>query len=227
RVYLQHVNAFMKNTFIRSFNGVYTNATTIAPTHGAFPAFVAYIASVSEVLRLHIEGDAKFFNTPSDRLGGKCLADILGLPGTGWSETQASVEALKGKALEWKEAGGISPDTYSATELIANLSFIQEMRNDMQAEIDCLDEDGPIMTVSDEDLKRLIAENLDWFASQNDVTFLLPYVIAHHDPAVTPSWPPMKSEATAALPEFVKQHEESWQFAPYHPLTREKQTWSS
>ncbi|KAI6007664.1 hypothetical protein F5J12DRAFT_829720 [Pisolithus orientalis] len=78
--------------------------------------------------------------------------------------------------------------------------------------------------------------NIEWFASHSDMTFLLPFVISHHDPN-TSYWPPVQEQGMQALPVLLKAHEERvsvsmalfpfhalssrcWQFAPFDPLTR-------
>ena len=71
-----------------------------------------------------------------------------------------------------------------------------------------------------------IVANVEWFASNSDISFLLPcapsvcpdiealtiisdrFVISHHDPSTSSYWPPIRKEGIEALPVLLKAHEE-------------------
>ncbi|KAL1660445.1 hypothetical protein GGF50DRAFT_118929 [Schizophyllum commune] len=219
RTALRHVNTLMKNDLLRALNAIQSNGAHTLPGQPSFPAFLDYASRVCGVLELHLEGDQKFFTTKDPRVGGRSLFEVFGYTDTGYMPIAiAGVQALKEKIEGWK----LNPAPYSPAVLTHEMAFAGPMVNGMKQHVAAIKEDALQAATSKEALVEMVEENLKWFTGQYTAEFLLPFVVAHHDLATTDAWPPIPAEAREALPELVKEHQDLWQFAPFHPLTGAK-----
>ncbi|KAI6046414.1 hypothetical protein EDC04DRAFT_2558078 [Pisolithus marmoratus] len=206
--------AFMKNAFIRALNHVYAISVRFSSGDPRILHFMQYAKSVVELLQVHLEGDRLFFSADFD---GQALTDILGpdcYPD--FSGVTEALITLGGVLTQWIKV----PSTYSASVLREHLHFGFSMVLLMEAQMKYLTFERTSAAVSDDDLRRMIHANIEWFTSHSDMSFLLPFVISHHDPSTSSYWPPVQEQVIQALPTLLKEHEECWQFAPFDPLTR-------
>lgn len=206
--------AFMKNAFIRALNHVYETSFQLQPGDSRVQHFIHYAKSAIELLRVHMEGDCLFFTTCTE---GQSLVEALGP--TCCPDAEHVIEALvtlSDTLAKWMK----NPNSYSADVLRDHLSFGHILVACMHAQIDYLSFHRLSATISDADLRQMIHTNVEWFASNSDISFLLPFVISHHDPSTSSYWPPIRKEGIEALPVLLKAHEDCWQFAPFDPLTK-------
>ncbi|KAI6098792.1 hypothetical protein EV401DRAFT_2278615 [Pisolithus croceorrhizus] len=211
---LPFLMAFMKNAFIRALNHAYTISMRLPSGDPKILHFLMYAKSVVELLQVHLEGDRLFFTTCSD---GRSLTDVLG-PDC-YPDFSGVTEALitLGSILaHWTEV----PSTYSSSILQEHLHFGLSMVSHMRDQVEYLTFERISVAISDDDLHRMIQANIEWLTLHSDMSFLLPFVISHHDPSTSSYWPPVQEQGIQALPTLLKAHEGCWQFAPFDPLTR-------
>ncbi|KAL1742358.1 hypothetical protein HDZ31DRAFT_66051 [Schizophyllum fasciatum] len=219
RLTLRHINTLMKNDLIRALNSVQSTGASISHAHPTFPAFLDYATRVCDVLESHLEGDETFFNCKDPRIGGRSLFDVFGVADAlHIAPAIAGIKALRDSVDGWRK----SPASYSTGALTDALLFAGPMTEGMKKQVAAIRDDVLQKAISVEDMGAMIDENLIWFTGRFDAAFLVPFVIAHHDPATTTAWPPLGPEAVAALPELVTVHKDLWQFAPFDPLTAAK-----
>ncbi|KIJ65771.1 hypothetical protein HYDPIDRAFT_109780 [Hydnomerulius pinastri MD-312] len=206
--------AFMKNTLIRGLNRIFAFSPQVSASDPKLAPFLDYSRSVIKLLDLNLQGDYIFFTSNSagesleKALGPACNPDFI--------RVRDQLAALDDVLGEWIKNYSL----YSVDSLREYLTFGPLMVSCMQSQLRALAFERISAAVSDKDLREMIQVNVEWFASQSDISFLLPFVISHHDPSTSPYWPTVHEQGTEALPSLLKQHQECWQFAPLDPLTR-------
>ncbi|KAH7907881.1 hypothetical protein BJ138DRAFT_1158960 [Hygrophoropsis aurantiaca] len=213
---LPYLMAFMKNTFIRALNNVYQAAPLIPKDPAIIRAFLDYIKCICALLQTHLDGDHLFFTSTScgvplvKAIGPACNPDTLPI--------KDSLAQLTRVIVSWNE----NPRAYSPDVLRSAVGFGLRLARDMKAQLASLTFDRLSSAVSDKNLRDMIRDNVEWFAAKSDITFLLPFVISHHDSSTSRHWPPIHDQGLQALPNLVQEHAGCWRFAPVDPLTRER-----
>ncbi|KAF9467378.1 hypothetical protein BDZ94DRAFT_1382522 [Collybia nuda] len=232
---IRYINTFMKNALIRGLNNVYTLAELVEDSETILCSFLDYALVVCDMICLHIEGtqpccDESFFTTPNSE--GVALLKILGKSSNmnDGGKMYNDIKALQQKIYAWKE----SPSTYSPNLLrMAVIQFAQEVYWKMEkqrgrlpnkTQVESMDADVLAKAITDKALRSMIDENLQWLASHSDITYLLPFVLSHHDVRTSSYWPSVSPEGLEMVPELVMVHAECWEFAPIDPVTREVKT---
>ncbi|OJA12853.1 hypothetical protein AZE42_02430 [Rhizopogon vesiculosus] len=211
---LPHLMALMKNTLIRALNRIHACAPLITIGHTALPSFLDYVRSLLIHLNIHLEEDATFFSTNP-------LAEIA------TSETnpdtnviRESIVSLLSLVSDWIEDESI----YCPSALSDALSFGPRMVADMQVQIKMLTPMLLSSIISHSDLLELITDSVSRSSERSDLTFLLPFVLSHHDRTTSAHWPNIHKDGIEMLPTLILSHSGYWQFAPFNPLTREIQS---
>ncbi|KAH7921286.1 hypothetical protein BV22DRAFT_1038858 [Leucogyrophana mollusca] len=217
---LPYVMAFMKNTLIRALNNIYRAAPLLATDGANIRAFLEYVRCVCTLLRVHLEGDHLFFTSTAHGLpltttvGPACNPDDLSI--------HDSLTQLNATLTTWSQDPAV---LYSADALRQALAFGPHLVNCMQTQLAALSFDSLSSAISDKDLREMIRDNVEWFASNSDTSFLLPFVISHHDSNTSPHWPTIHEQGLKALPTLMREHAGCWQFAPIDPMTKQANSW--
>ncbi|KAF5385774.1 hypothetical protein D9615_002333 [Tricholomella constricta] len=192
-----YINQHPQNALIRGVNSIYEAAPLANKGKLAAP-FLRYVIMVSDMLRLHLEGDQMFFTRRNTQ--GKSIVDFLGIAeshSNNFSGLFTFLTGLQQKLKSWNK----SPETYSYIDLRGSLGTL-----------------GPLMLRSMESQ----AKNLIWLASHSDMAVLLPFVLSHHDPVTSAKWPTVAPEGLKMVPGFVKKDTPCWEFAPFDPVTKQR-----
>jgi len=217
---LVHQNILMKNTLIRALNRINELAPLIPSSHPSFLPFLNYVGFSVDMLLLHLEGDATFFGSPN--VNGKSLQSYLGPnsnPPTVW--LQDNLKDLRKELRGWNEA----PGEYTAKILQENLTFGPKWVALIEKQAESMSADRLTEAISDDELRALIKDNIQWLAGNSDISVLLPFVVSHHDPITSKYWPALTPEGQAGLSDIAQLHSECWAFAPFY-ITGELRTWS-
>ncbi|GLB37334.1 hypothetical protein LshimejAT787_0403850 [Lyophyllum shimeji] len=218
---VQHMNTFMKNTLIRGVNNVYDTASHVNNDRLAYH-FLRYATVVFDILRVHIEGDQKFFSTKNAK--GTSLVDFLGIADSyaaEFSVLYSAVQGMQKKLQSWIKC----PATYSSVEFRKTLeTFSKPMLQSMTNQRKALDRGHMMKFCAEPEMRGMITDNLHWLASHSDVAVLLPFVLSHHDPATSARWPNVAPEGLKLVPEFVNKDPICWAFARFDPITKQKRS---
>ncbi|EGO00868.1 hypothetical protein SERLA73DRAFT_159508 [Serpula lacrymans var. lacrymans S7.3] len=213
---LPFLMAFMKNTLIRGLNNVHQVAPLLNSNNPRTIFFLKYITSLCKLLRTHLEGDRLFFSLALP--GGKALRDIVSIDcHPDLTFVHKALDQVESKLDAWTK----NPASYCSLTLRQGIEFAPTMIVKMQVQLNLLSFDYISSLISDKDLRPMIQANMEWFASHSDITFLLPFVISHHDTSTSPHWPTITEQGAAALPSLIKEHAGCWEFAPIDPLTKQ------
>ncbi|KAJ8591599.1 hypothetical protein M405DRAFT_814116 [Rhizopogon salebrosus TDB-379] len=214
---LPHLMALMKNTFIRGLNRIHACAPLITTHHPALPPFLDYVRSLLMHLNVHLEEDATFFSTSA-------LAEIVTSEANPDTEAiRESIASLLSLVSDWIK----DESTYCSSILCDGLSFGTRLVAVMQVQIKVLTPALLSSIISHSDLLELITGSVGRIGEHSDMTFLLPFVLSHHDHATSTYWPNIHKDGIAMLPTLILGHPGCWQFAPFNPLTRENQSLSA
>ncbi|KAL0577756.1 hypothetical protein V5O48_004250 [Marasmius crinis-equi] len=167
--YLLCVNTLMKNTIVRALARILEIATA-TKEGGEFQSFVDYIRITCDMLELHLQGDEMFFTSPSPSQRIK-LVDVLGAscnPRT--PELQGSVEELRRKTEEWREA----PGTFHSQCLDLLTRVSSTMLEAMSEQLIAVRSDALKSALGNEELQSMIHANIAWIGGNSDITVLLP-----------------------------------------------------
>ncbi|TFY78576.1 hypothetical protein EWM64_g5442 [Hericium alpestre] len=176
------------------------------------PHLLTYAAKVCDLLAVHLQGDAQFFMHPSLRkiLGPACAPDISAVLG--------KVAQLRAAVDKWMKQSA----DFDGAKLVAALAFGDEVAGKMKTQVMAVDSKRLAAGMKEDELKQMMQANIEWFASQSDIVFLIPFLLSHHDRATSTHWPPITSEGRAALPGLVQQYARCWEMAPFDCVTGKK-----
>ncbi|KAF8893904.1 hypothetical protein BD779DRAFT_1669423 [Infundibulicybe gibba] len=222
---LRYLNTFMKNTLIYGFNRIFQLSPLISGSHPAFQAFLKYVQCYCDILKSHLEGDAMFFTSAGENK--KTLRDILGphsVPKIANNEVLDSLKEIQQSIPAWSK----SPASYSCSGFQNMLGFGTRMAIDMRQQVSAIDGDLLVKAISHEELQKKIKEHMEWLASRTDIAFLIPYVmsgfhntrpatlrkrnrfvLSHHDPQTSKTWPAVTEEGLILTFELAKVHSAS------------------
>lgn len=211
---LPHLMALMKNTLIRGLNRIHACAPLVIIGHPALPPFLDYVRSLLVQLDVHLEEDATFFSA-------NALAAIATSDANPDTQTiRESIVSLTSLVSTW-----INDDTfYCPSTLCDGLSFGPALVAVMQAQIKTLTPTLLDSIISRLDLFELITSSVNRVGERSDMTFLLPFVVSHHDHTTSTHWPKIPEDGIEAFPTLILSHPGCWQFAPFNPITRETQS---
>ncbi|KAG1740771.1 uncharacterized protein EDB91DRAFT_1081859 [Suillus paluster] len=211
---LPHLMALMKNTLIRGLNRIHACAPLVIIGHPALPPFLDYVHSLLVQLDVHLEEDAAFFSA-------NALAEIATSDANPDTKTiRESIISLTSLVSTW-----INDDsTYCSSALCDGLSFGPPLVVVMQAQIKMLTPTLLSSIISHLDLLELIKGSVGRVSERSDITFLLPFVVSHHDHTTSTHWPKIPEDGIETLPTLILSHPGCWQFAPFNPITRETQS---
>ncbi|KAG1742449.1 hypothetical protein EDB19DRAFT_614975 [Suillus lakei] len=181
---LPHLMALMKNTLIRGLDRVHACAPLVIIGHPALLPFLGYVHSLLVQLDVHLEEDATFFSA-------NVLAEV------------ATTEA--------------NPDTKTIRESIISLTslvsvWIKDSRLDLRWLPLCrhrfraLNPTLLSSIISHLDLLELITASISRISERSDMTFLLPFVVSHHDPTTSTHWPRIPEGCIEMFPTFILNH---------------------
>ncbi|KAF5345343.1 hypothetical protein D9758_008469 [Tetrapyrgos nigripes] len=219
RKHLLCVNGLMKNTLIRALNRILAVVPSIKfqCDDASVIGFMEYIAVFCDMALLHLAGDERFLKSTEQ---GPALIEVFG------SESNPNVphlreglEKLRAATIGWKE----SPATATAQELEGLLGEGDELAKTMVRQWELMRDGDLGKDLEDETLGKMIQENIAWISGNSDITVLLPFILAHHDPATAEAWPQVTDEGLAEVPKMVELRKECWKFAPFDPATRNLQ----
>ncbi|KAG0694746.1 hypothetical protein DFH29DRAFT_814997 [Suillus ampliporus] len=227
---LPHLMALMKNTLIRGLNRIHACAPLVIIGHPALPPFLDYVRSLLVQLDVHLEEDATFFSA-------NALAAIATSDANPDTQTiRESIVSLTSLVSTWINVGvSLSfrsqfitreqDDTfYCPSTLCDGLSFGPALVAVMQAQIKTLTPTLLDSIISRLDLFELITSSVNRVGERSDMTFLLPFVVSHHDHTTSTHWPKIPEDGIEAFPTLILSHPGCWQFAPFNPITRETQS---
>ncbi|KAF7428517.1 hypothetical protein PC9H_007741 [Pleurotus ostreatus] len=231
--------AFTKNGLLQALNNLYNLAPAVEASRSAFVPFLDYASMTFSILLLHLEGrtpitdlpsslltsaqgDDLFFSTPNNGQG-KTLQAILG---ANCNPTMSAVVRSIKKAQVLIEQWRKTPEDYTAAALRSAIDFGPHMLELMQAQIASIDTKRLEGSLTAEEVKTMVAENVGWFETQVGVEALLPFVVSHHDAGASKFWPPIHPDGMALIPQLIEDNAARWQFAPVHPVTREASPWA-
>jgi len=212
------IMALMKNTIIRGLNNIYRIASMskMTPRHPDFRAFIEYVTRFCGMLQLHFKGDVLFFTQKNSN--GISLSDILS------PSCIPSIRVVeKDVDLLMETIGHFGRD--SMLDRLESLGrTIADQMNSQLASVNC---ERLISVYSDQVFRGMIISNMNWFGANSDISFLLPFIVTHHDPNTSPHWPTFTGEGRKAFPELVHTHSSCWKFALFHPSSRKRQLWKA
>ncbi|KAI0041295.1 hypothetical protein FA95DRAFT_711223 [Auriscalpium vulgare] len=206
---LPYTMSFMKNTLLVGLNNIHERAR-IDARDPRLPAFLTYIAGICDVLALHVKADERFFRARMQK--GKALADILGqgcLPDL--RDVLVRVKGLKDAVNAYAK----TPQRYDPARIIALLSFGDDFRRKLGTQITSVDVRVVANAVPADEMAAALKGIIEWMCTQSDITFLVPFIHAHHNRASSQYWPPMTREGWEVLPMMAKQYASCWELAPY------------
>ncbi|ETW80240.1 hypothetical protein HETIRDRAFT_147785 [Heterobasidion irregulare TC 32-1] len=212
--------SLMKNTLLRALNNIHQLAPRLSPAHLATSDFLSYVDNVCGVLLVHMNNDETFFKTPSP--GGVVLGNVLHCAGIS-SGVVRRVETLRVLVRGWKDI----PREYNATAMTGALDFGEDLAREMRDLVAKVERRRLEQAVTAHELTSMIQANVERFASQNDITFLVPFLFSHHDRSKSPNWPPTTPEGREALPLLAEHHAGCWRLAPFSVLTGEERGWEA
>ncbi|KII95768.1 hypothetical protein PLICRDRAFT_34711 [Plicaturopsis crispa FD-325 SS-3] len=215
RQVLPPLMALMKNTFVRSFNTIHCIAPLLDASDPKLAPFLEYIRGILEILCVHLEGDIDFFSGLDGVLQGPKDPRYI------MERLSSFVHDFRRDVLAWMQ----DPSLYTPSAVEKHLDTAPVMVKLMRSQLEGLTYDCLESRMSNEDLRAKVEENMIWFAERCELSFLFPFILAHHDRGTSVHWPAVSAEAEAAMPTLVEQHSECWEFAPYNPLTRKAQIW--
>ncbi|KAF9495294.1 hypothetical protein BDN71DRAFT_1589804 [Pleurotus eryngii] len=213
--------AFTKNGLLQALNNLHSLAPAVEASRSAFVPFLDYASMTLSILLLHLEGDDLFFSTPNSQ--GESLQAILGADCTPTMNTVAgSIKKAQVSIEQWRK----TPEDYTAAALRSAIDFGPRMLELMQAQIASIDIKRLEVSLTAEEIKTMVAENVGWFETQVGVEALLPFVVSHHDAGASKFWPPIHPDGIALIPQLIEDNAARWQFAPVHPVTGEASPWA-
>lgn len=210
---LPHLMALMKNTLIRGLNRVHAYAPLVIVGHPALPPFLDYVRSLLAQLDVHLEEDATFFSS-------NALAVVATTEANPDTKTiRESIFSLQSLVSAWI----LDESKFCSSTLCEGLAFGPTLVAIMQAQIRAITPTLLSSIISHLDLFELITASVSRLSERSDITFLFPFVVAHHDPTTSAHWPKVPQFCVEMFPILLLNHPGCWQFAPYNPLTREAQ----
>ncbi|KAG2153420.1 hypothetical protein DEU56DRAFT_775420 [Suillus clintonianus] len=210
---LPHLMALMKNTLIRGLNRVHACAPLVLIGHPAVLHFLDYVRSLLVQLDVHLEEDATFFS-------GSALAEIASSEANPDTQTiRERIISLTSLVSTWIK----DESTYCSSALCEGLSFGPLLVSLMHAQIGVLTPTLLSSIISHSDLLELITGSVGRISERSDMTFLLPFVLSHHDRTTSTHWPRIPEGCSEMLTTLILNHPGCWQFAPFNPLTHETQ----
>ncbi|KAG2118230.1 uncharacterized protein F5147DRAFT_604346 [Suillus discolor] len=214
RCALPHLMALMKNTLIRGLNRVYACAPLVIVGHPALLPFLDYVRSLLTQLNVHLEEDATFFSA-------NALAEVAATKANPDTKTiKESIISLTSLVSTWI----MDESDFSSSALRERLSFGPALVTVMQAQIRALTPALLSSIISHLDLLELIAASVGRISERSDMTFLLPFVVSHHDHTTSVHWPKIPEGCIEMFPALILNHPGCWQFAPYNPFNHEAQS---
>lgn len=211
---LPHLMALMKNTLIRGLNRVHACAPLVIVGHPALLPFLDYVRSLLAQLDVHLEEDATFFST-------NALAEVATTKANPDTKTiRESIISLTSLVSAWI----LDESNFCSSALCEGLSFGPPLVAVMQAQIRALTPTLLSSIISHLDLLELITASVGRISERSDMTFLLPFVVSHHDRTTSTHWPKIPEGFLEEFPTLILNHPGCWQFAPYDPLTHETQS---
>lgn len=211
---LPHLMALMKNTLIRGLNRIYACAPLVNVSHPALLPFLDYVRLVLTQLEVHLEEDATFFSA-------NALAGVAATEANPDTKTiRESIISLMSLVAAWI----LDESDFCSGALCEGLSFGPSLVAIMQAQIRALTPTPLSSIISHSDLLELIRASVGRISERSDMTFLLPFVVSHHDRATSTHWPKIPRGFVEVFPTLILNHPGCWQFAPYNPLTNETQS---
>ncbi|KAG2131708.1 uncharacterized protein EDB93DRAFT_932026 [Suillus bovinus] len=214
RCALPHLMALMKNTFIRGLNRVHACAPLVIVGHPTLLPFLDYVRLLLTQLNVHLEEDTTFFS--ANALAEVSLTEVN--PDT--KAIKKSVVSLLCLVSTWI----MDESKFCSSALREGLSFGPALVAIMQAQIRALTPSLLSSIISHLDLLELIAASVGRISERSDMTFLLPFIVSHHDRTTSAHWPKLPKGCFEMFPTFILNHSRCWQFAPYNPLTHEAQS---
>ncbi|THV06687.1 hypothetical protein K435DRAFT_451282 [Dendrothele bispora CBS 962.96] len=218
RDHLVCVNALMKNTLIRALNQILQLVPSIQSGQSpAFVGFMEYVVVFCDMTCLHLSGDERFLTTPNAE--GIALVEVFGPEcNPNGKSLRERLEKLREVASSFKE----SPAEADMSKLEVLLGDGGELGKMMKKQLELMGDKNLGKDIKDEVLRNMIQENIGWISQNSDITVLLPFIVAHHDPSTAGGWPQIPPEGLAELPKMVEVRAECWKFAPFNPVSGEK-----
>jgi hypothetical protein len=214
RYALPHLMALMKNTLVRGLNRVHACAPLVIVGHPALLPFLDYVRSLLAQLNLHLEEDSTFFSA-------NALAEVATTETNPDTTTiRKSIISLTSLVSAWI----LDESNYCSSALCEGLSFGPPLVTVMQAQIRALTPTLLSPIISHLDLLELITASVGRISEHSDMTFLLPFIVSHHDRTTSTHWPKIPEGCVDMFPTLILNHPGCWQFAPYNPLTNEIQS---
>ncbi|KAG1871837.1 hypothetical protein DFJ58DRAFT_741976 [Suillus subalutaceus] len=211
---LPHLMALMKNTLIRGLNRVHDCAPLITVGHPTLLPFLDYVRSLLAQLDVHLEEDALFFSA-------NALAEVATTEANPDTKTiRESIMSLTSLVSAWI----LDESKFCPSALCEGVSFGPLLVGIMQAQIRALTPTLLSSIISHVDLLELIKASVSRISERSDMTFLLPFVVSHHDRTTSTHWPKVPEGCIEMFPTLILNHPGCWQFAPYNPLTNETQS---
>lgn len=211
---LPHLMALMKNTLIRGLNRVHACAPLVNVSHPALLPFLDYVRSLLAQLDAHLEEDAIFFSA-------NALAEVATTEANPDTKSiRESIISLMNLVSAWI----LDESNFCSSALCAGLSFGPPLVATMQAQIRALTPTLLSSIISHPDLLELIGASVGRISERSDMTFLLPFVVSHHDRTTSTHWPKIPGGFVEMFPTLILNRPGCWQFAPYNPLTNETQS---
>ncbi|KAF8971079.1 hypothetical protein BDZ97DRAFT_1337100 [Flammula alnicola] len=212
---LLYQNTFMKNALIRALNIIYGVAPKLNGSHFAFRQFMEYVETVCDMTSLHIQGDEVFCKS----LAQHCKA-YRWTSNRSTAVVQDSLKSLRRLVRDWKKDN----KSYHYTRLQGCLSGMEApIIEVLHKQVAKFSGDVLPQSISDEQMRVLITDNMIWLGSNSDISILLPFCMSHHDIKTSKYWPPVTQDAIKAMPELVKEHPTLWKFSPFDPISRSGQ----
>ncbi|KAG2123049.1 hypothetical protein BD769DRAFT_1359969 [Suillus cothurnatus] len=214
RYALPHLMALMKNTLVRGLNRVHACAPLVIVGHPALLPFLDYVRSLLAQLNLHLEEDSTFFSA-------NALAEVATTETNPDTTTiRKSIISLTSLVSAWI----LDESNYCSSALCEGLSFGPPLVTVMQAQIRALTPTLLSPIISHLDLLELITASVGRISEHSDMTFLLPFIVSHHDRTTSTHWPKIPEGCVDMFSTLILNHPGCWQFAPYNPLTNEIQS---